>query len=131
MAWLKAHDAIGLYWEQGHVTAVPTVSGPLLVNQGGSAQTNSPGAVNALGDVMGGRLQYAGVYLPDSQWVSDSMDQPLLAPWAVAGYQLILSVPIVPNPPAIPSYSGPPQPGGVPYQIADYPDAVAALQKGA
>jgi Glycosyl hydrolase family 26 len=131
MAWMKAHDAIGLYWEQGHVSAVPTASGRLLVNQGGSAQTNSPGAVNAMGDVMGGRLQYAGVYLPDSQWVSDSADEPVLAPWQQAGYQLILSVPIIPNPPSIPSYSGPPQPGGVPYQIANYPDAVAALRKGA
>jgi Glycosyl hydrolase family 26 len=130
-AWMKAHDAIGLYWEQGHVSPVATASGPLLANQGGSAQTNSPGAVNAMGDLMGGRLQYAGVYLPDDQWLSDATDQPVLAPWEHAGYQLILSVPVVPNPPAIPSYSGPPQPGGVPYALADYPDAVAALRQGA
>jgi Glycosyl hydrolase family 26 len=131
MAWMKAHDAIGLYWEQGHVSPVSTASGRLLVNQGASAQVNSPGAVNAMGDLMGGRLQYAGVYLPDKQWVSDSVDQPLLVPWEHAGYQLILSVPVVPNPPAIPSYSGPPQPGGIPYALANYPDAVAALRRGA
>jgi hypothetical protein len=131
MAWMKAHHAIGLYWEQGHVSPVSTASGPLLANQGASAQTNSPGAVNAMGDLMGGRLQYAGVYLPDSQWLSDGTDQPVLAPWEHAGYQLILSVPVVPNPPTIPSYSGPPQPGGVPYQLADFPDAVAALRRGA
>ena len=131
MAWMKAHDAIGLYWEQMHVSPVSTASGPLLVNQGASSQGNAPGAVNAMGDLMGGRLQYAGVYLPDQQWLSDNADQPVLAPWEHAGYQLILSVPIVPNPPAIKSYSGPPEPGSKPYQLADYPDAVAALKRGA
>jgi hypothetical protein len=131
MAWMKAHDAIGLYWEQGHVSPVSTSSGPLLVNQGGSSQANSPGAVNAMGDLMGGRLQYAGVYLPDRLWLSDGTDQPVLAPWEHAGYQLILSVPIVPNPPAIKTYSGPPEPGNKPYQLANYPDAVAALKQGA
>jgi hypothetical protein len=132
LAWMKAHDAIGLYWDQGHVSPVPAAaSGPLLVNQGATAQANTPGAVNAMGDLMGGRLQYAGVYLPDRKWLSDSADQPALAPWEGAGYQVILSVPVVPNPPAIMSYSGPPEPGNMPYQLADYPDAVAALRQGA
>jgi len=131
MAWMKAHDAIGLYWEQRHVSPVSAVSGPLLVDQGASAQNNTPGAVNAMGDLMGGRLHYAGVYLPDHKWVSDSADQPKLAPWEQAGYRLILSVPIVPNPTAIKSYSGPPEPGNKPYQLADYPNAVAALRQGA
>jgi hypothetical protein len=131
MAWLKANHAIGLYWDQQHVSPIPTASGPLLANLGASGQVNYPGWVNAMGALMGGRLKYAGVYLPDGQWLSDSVDQPLLAPWEGAGYQLILSVPIVPNPPDIPSYSGPPEPGDLPYQLADYPDAVAALKKGA
>jgi hypothetical protein len=131
MTWMKAHDAIGLYWVQGHVSPVPAASGPLLVHQGASAQYNTPGAVNGMGSLMGGRLQYAGVYLPDRKPLSDIVDQPLLAPWEYAGYQLILSVPMVPNPPAIKSYSGPPEPGGKAYQLADYPDAVAALQQGA
>jgi Glycosyl hydrolase family 26 len=131
MAWMKAHDAIGLYWAQGHVTPVSTASDPLLVNQGASAQAGTPGTVNAMGDLMGGRLQYAGVYLPDRLWLSDSTDQPVLAPWVNTGYHLILSVPIVPNPPAIKSYSGPPEPGNKPYQLAAYPDAVAALKQGA
>jgi hypothetical protein len=131
MAWMKAHGAIGLYWVQGHVSPAPADSGPLLVNQGASAQANSPRVVNAMGDLMGGRLQYAGTYLPDHQWLSDSIDQPVLAPWEHAGYQLILSVPIVPNPPAIKSYSGPPEPGNKPYWLANYPDAVAALKQGA
>jgi len=84
-----------------------------------------------MGALMGGRLQYAGVYLPDSQWFSDSEVQRVLGPWEHAGYRLILSVPLVPNPPAIKSYSGPPEPGNKPYQLADYPDAVAALKQGA
>ncbi len=130
MAWMKAHDAIGLYWAGGHVSPVSAASGPLLVNQGASAQNNTPGAVNGMGDLMGGRLQYAGVYLPDGRWFSESVDQRVLAPWEHAGYQLILSVPMVPNPPAIKSYSGPPEPGNRPYQLADYPDAVAALRQG-
>jgi Glycosyl hydrolase family 26 len=130
MAWMKAHHAIGLYWAGGHVNPAAAASGPLLVNQGASAQNNTPGAVNGMGDLMGGRLQYAGAYLPDGRWFSDSVDQPVLAPWEHAGYQLILSVPIVPNPPAIKSYSGPPEPGNKPYQLADYPDAVAALRQG-
>jgi hypothetical protein len=84
-----------------------------------------------MGNLLGGRLRYAGVYLPDRQWLSDSVDQPVLAPWEHAGYRLVLSVPMVPNPPAIKSYSGPPEPGNKPYQLADYPDAVAALRQGA
>jgi hypothetical protein len=131
MAWMKAHHAIGLYWAGAHVGRVSTASGPLLVNQGAAAQANTPGAVNAMGNLMGGRLQYAGVYLPDVRWLSDRVDQPVLAPWEHVGYQLILSVPIVPNPPAIKSYSGPPEPGKKPYRLADYPDAVAALKQGA
>ena len=130
MAWMKAHDAIGLYWEQMHVSPVSAASGPLLADQGATAQANTPEAVNALGNLMGGRLQYAGVYLPDRRWLSDSTDQSVLAPWEHAGYQLILSVPMVPNPPAIKSYSGPPEPGSKPYQLASYPDAVAALKQG-
>jgi len=131
LAWIKSHDAIGLYWGGDHVSPVPTASGPSLRDQGESAQDNTVGDVNAMGDLMGGRLQYAGVYLPDNLGLSDSVDQPVLAPWEGAGYKLILSVPIVPNPPAIKSYSGPPQPGHKEYQLADYPDAVAALRKGA
>src|SRR6266581_129320 len=131
MAWMKAHDAIGLYWAGGHVTPASAASGPLLVNQGASAQNNTPDAVNGMGEVMAGRLQYAGVYLPDGRWFSESVDQPVLAPWEHAGYRLILSVPLVPNPRTIKSYSGPPEPGNKPYQLADYPDAVAALRQGA
>ena len=130
MAWMKAHHAIGLYWAGGHVTRTSTVSGPLLVNQGASSQNNSPGTVNGMGRLMGGRLQFAGVYLPDHQWPSEKVDQRVLAPWQHAGYQLILSVPMIPNPPTIKSYSGPPEPGHKPYQLANYPDAVAALRQG-
>jgi Putative peptidoglycan binding domain/Glycosyl hydrolase family 26 len=131
MAWMKAHNAIGLYWDQQHVSSTPTASGPLLANLGASGQVNTPGWVNAMGALMGGRLQYAGVYLPDREWLSDSVAQPLLAPWEGTGYTLVLSAPMVPNPPEIPSYSGPPELGDQPYQLADYPDAVAALAQGA
>jgi Putative peptidoglycan binding domain/Glycosyl hydrolase family 26 len=131
MAWMKTHHAIGLYWDQQHVSPVPTASGPLLADLGASGQVNTPGWVNAMGALMGGRLQYAGVYLPDQEWLSDSVDQPVLAPWEGTGYRLVLSVPMVPNPPEIPSYSGPPELGDQPYQLADYPDAVAALRAGA
>jgi hypothetical protein len=131
MAWMKAHDAIGLYWGGNHVSPAPAATGRLLDDQGEAAQNNTPGTVNGMGQLMGGRLQYAGVYLPDSEWPSDSVAQPVLAPWQHAGYQVILSVPLVPNPPAIKSYSGPPEPGNQPYQLADYPDAVAALRQGA
>ena len=47
-----------------------------------------------------------------------------------AAYQLVLSVDIIPNPPAIKSYSGPSEPGNKPYQLSSYPDAVAALKHG-
>jgi hypothetical protein len=131
LAWMKAHHAIGLYWGGSHVTPVPAPSGPLLVNQGMAGQINSPEAVNAMGQLMGGRLQYTGIYLPDNQWPSDGTAQPVLAPWLHAGYRMILSVPLVPLPPAIKSYSGPPEPGNRIYQLTDYPDAVAALRQGA
>jgi hypothetical protein len=129
-AWLKAHHAIGLYWVQGHVTWSGWPGGPLLANVGASAQVNSPGAVNGLGKQLGGHLQYAGVYLNDQETISDATAQPILAPWENAGYRLVLSVDIIPNPPIIKSYAGPPEPGGKPYQLSEYPDAVAALRQG-
>jgi hypothetical protein len=131
MAWIKAHDAIGLYWAGGgHVRRASNASGPLLVNYGASAQANTPAVTNGMGRLMGGRLQYAGIYLPDHEWFSESVDQPVLAPWLHAGYRLILSVPMVPNPQVIKSYSGPPEPGHKQRKLADYPDVVAALQQG-
>lgn len=127
--WLKDNHAIGLYWEQDHVTPSGWPGGPLLANQGASAQGNTPGAVNGMGKLLGGHLQYAAVYLNDQENISDATAQPVLAPWRKAGYQLVLSVDIVPNPPAIKSYSGPPQ-AGKPYQLSSYPDAVAVLRRG-
>jgi hypothetical protein len=129
-AWLKAHHAIGLYWSGVHVASSGWPGGPLLAAQGAAAQDNTPGAVNGMGKLLGGHLQYAGVYLPDQETISDASAQPVLAPWENAGYQLVLSVDIIPNPPAIKSYSGPPEPGNKPYQLSSYPDAVAALKHG-
>jgi len=129
-AWLKAHHAVGLYWSGGHVTPSGWPGGPLIADLGASAQDNSPGLVNGLGKLLGGHLQYAGVYLNDQRQISDASAQPVLAPWEHAGYQLVLSVDIIPNPPAIKSYSGPPEPGNQPYQLSDHPDAVAALKQG-
>ena len=129
-AWLKAHDAIGLYWSQGHVTSSGWPGGPMLADQGAAAQVNTPDAVNGMGKLLGGHLQYAGVYLNDQETISDATAQPILAPWENAGYQLILGVDIVPNPPAVKPYSGPPEPGNKPYQLSSYPDAVAALRQG-
>ena len=86
-----------------------------------------PGQGDDLGLLLGGRLQYAEAFLPDDQPVSDSSAQPVLAAWQHAGYRLILSVPLVPL--TVPSYNGPPAPGH-PYQLADYPDALAAFRQG-
>ncbi|HYB17446.1 MAG TPA: hypothetical protein VEF71_18525, partial [Streptosporangiaceae bacterium] len=129
-AWLAAHHAIGLYWEQDHVAPSGWPGGPLIAGQGASAQGNTPGAVNGMGKLLGGHLQYAGVYLEDQEPISDAAAQPVLAPWQNAGYQLVLSVDVIPNPPATKSYSGPPEPGDKPYQLSDYPGAVAALRQG-
>ena len=129
-AWMKAHHAIGLYWAQGHVSMTGWPGGPLIPDQGAGGQENTPGVVNGLGQLLGGHLQYAAVYLNDQEEISDATAQPVLAPWENAGYQLVLSVNIIPNPPAIKSYSGPPTPGHKQYQLADYPDAVAALRQG-
>jgi hypothetical protein len=130
-AWLTGHHAIGLYWVQGHVARSGWPGGPLIANHGAAAQVNTPGAVNGMGKLLGGHLQYAGVYLNDQETISDATAQPVLAPWENAGYQLVLSVDIIPNPPIIKSYSGPPEPGSKPYQLSGYPDAVAALKQGA
>ena len=129
-AWLKNHHAIGLYWIQGHVTWSGWPGGPLIANQGAAAQVNAPGAVNGMGKLLGGHLQYAGVYLSDQETISDATAQPVLAPWENAGYRLVLSVDIIPNPPIIKSYSGPSEPGSKPYQLSGYPDAVATLKQG-
>ena len=66
-------------------------------------------------------------YVPDQKPLSDSAEQPALAAWQHAGYQLILGVPLVSL--TIPSYVGPPEPGQ-PYQLADYPDLLAAFRQG-
>jgi hypothetical protein len=127
LAWLHAHHGIGVYWAVGHVApdqAVPL--GPLLAGLG--ADANTPAGVNGLGLLLGGRLQYAEAFLPEQQPLSDSSAQPVLAPWQHAGYQLILSVPLVAL--TVPSYSGPDEPGGHPYQLAGYPDALAAFRQG-
>jgi Glycosyl hydrolase family 26 len=130
LAWLHDHHAIGVYWAATHVAPYPAVPpGPLLAGLG--AYPGSPGGpavVNGLGLLLGGRLQYAEAFLPDHQPISDSSAQPVLAAWQHAGYQLILSVPLVPL--TVPSYSGPPEPGRRPYQLADYPDALAAFRQG-
>ena len=126
LAWLHTHHAIGVYWAVQHVApyrAVPP--GPLLADLGAYAGTR--GGVNDLGLLLGGRLQYAEAFLPDQQPVSDSSAQPTLAYWQHAGYQLILSVPLVPL--TGPSSATPPQPGH-PYQLANYPDALAAFRQG-
>jgi Glycosyl hydrolase family 26 len=125
LAWLHAHHAIGVYWAVGHVArdqAVPP--GPVLADLGGYA--GNPAGVNDLGLLLGGRLQYAEAFLSDQRPVSVSSAQRTLTPWQYAGYQLILSVPLVPL--TGPS-AGPPQPGMRPYQLADYPDAVAAFRQ--
>jgi len=129
-AWLTAHHAIGLYWAGGHVALSGWPGGPLIADQGASAQDNSPGLVNGMGKLLGGHLQYAGAYLNDQEPISDASAQPVLAPWEHAGYQLVLSVDIIPNPPATKPYSGPPEPGNKGYQLSDYPNAVAELKQG-
>ena len=126
LAWLHAHHAIGVYWAGQHVARYQAVPpGPLLAGLG--AYAASLARVNDLGLLLGGRLQYAEVFLPDDRPVSDSSAQPVLAAWQHAGYRLILSVPLVPL--TVPSYNGPPAPGH-PYQLADYPDALAAFRQG-
>jgi Glycosyl hydrolase family 26 len=129
-AWMKAHHAIGLYWAGGHVALSGWPGGPLIADQGAAAQDDIPGLVNGMGKLLGGHLQYAGVYLNDQETISDATAQPVLAPWEHAGYQLVLSVDIIPNPPATKSYSGPPEPGNKGYQLSNYPDALAELQQG-
>ena len=127
LAWLHARHAVGIYWAIQHVGTYRGVPpGPLLAGLG--AYAASPAGINDLGLLLGGRLQYAEAFLPDGQPVSGPAAQPVLAPWQQAGYQLILSVPLVPL--TVPSYNGPPEPGRRPYQLADYPDAVAAFRQG-
>jgi hypothetical protein len=127
LAWLHVHHAIGVYWALQHVVSDPAVPpGPLLAGLG--ADAGSPAGVNDVGLLLGGRPQYAETYLPENQPVSDSSAQPMLAPWQHAGYQLILDVPLVAL--TVPSYNGPPEPGGHSYQLADYPDALAAFRQG-
>ena len=128
--WLKENNAIGLYWEQDHVTPAGWPGGPLLAGQGASAQFNTPRAVNGLGKLLGGHVQYAAVYLRDKDTVSGATAQSVLVHWEKAGYRLILGVDFFPNPPATKSYSGPPEPGDKAYQLSDYPDAIAALKQG-
>ena len=127
LTWLHAHHAIGVYWAVEHVANDQILPpGPLLADLGGYA--GNPPGVNELGLLLGGRLQYAEAFLPDQQPVSDSSAQRALTPWQGAGYQLILSVPLVPL--TVPSFHGPHEPGLAPYQLADYPDLLAAFRQG-
>jgi Glycosyl hydrolase family 26 len=127
LTWLHAHHAIGVYWAVEHVVPDPVLPpGPVLAGLGG--YTGNPAGVNDLGLLLGGRLQYAEAFLDDHQPVSAASAQPVLAPWQHAGYQLILSVPLVPL--TVPSYAGPSLRGVPPYQLAAYPDALAAFRQG-
>jgi hypothetical protein len=128
LTWLHAHHAIGIYWAVGHVGSDPAVPpGPLLAGLG--ADANGTAGINDLGLLLGGRLQYAEAFLPEDQPVSDSSAQPVLALYQHAGYQLVLDVPMVPL--TVPSYNGPPEHAGrPPYQLADYPDVLAAFRHG-
>jgi hypothetical protein len=126
LAWLQAHRAIGVYWAVQHVASYHAVPpGPLLAGLG--VYAGNPGGVNDFGLLLGGRVQYAEAFLSDQRPISHSSAQKALAHWQHAGYQLILGVPLVPL--TGPSYNGPPQPGH-PYQLADYPDALAAFRQG-
>ncbi len=126
LAWLHAHHAIGVYWAVKHVPNYPAVPpGPLLAGLGG--YTGNLAGVNDLGLLFGGRLQYAEAFLSDQEPVSDSSAQPALAHFQHGGYQLILGVPLVPL--TVASSASPPEPGH-PYQLADYPDVLAAFRQG-
>ena len=126
LAWLHVHHAIGVYWAVKHVVNYPAVPpGPLLPDLGG--YTGNPAGVNDLGLLLGGRLQYAEAFLSDQRPVSDSSAQPALAHFQQAGYQLILGVPLVPL--TVSSSASPPE-SGHPYQLADYPDVLAAFRQG-
>ncbi len=129
-AWLRANHAISLYWTGKHVTSSNWHGGPLLASFGAAAQDNTPREVNGMGQLLGGHLQYAGLDLKDQELISDVTAQPILARWRTAGYQLVLGVDIIPNPPALKSYSGPPEPGNKPVLLSSYPDAVAILKQG-
>ena len=126
LGWLHAHHAIGVYWAVKHVVPYPAVPpGPLLADLGG--YTGNLAGVNDLGLLLGGRLQYAEAFLSDQQPVSDSSAQPALAHFQHADYQLILGVPLVAL--TVSSSASPPE-SGHPYQLADYPDVLAAFRQG-
>ncbi len=126
LAWLQDHHAIGVYWAVHHVVPYPAAPpGPLLADLGG--YTGNVAGVNDLGRLFGGRLQYAEAFLSDQQPVSDSSAQPSLSHFQHSGYQLILGVPLVAL--TVASSASPPEPGH-PYQLADYPDVLAAFRQG-
>jgi hypothetical protein len=84
--------------------------------------------VNDLGLLLGGRLQYTEAFLPEDQPFSDSSAQPVLAPWQGTGYQLILDVSLVPL--TVPSSSSRPDRPAATWQLAGYPDLLAAFRQG-
>jgi hypothetical protein len=53
------------------------------------------------------------------------MTSPVCAPPVASA----ASIPLVPL--TVPTYAGPSEPGPRPYQLADYPDALAAFRQGA
>jgi hypothetical protein len=127
LAWLHAHHGIGVYWAVQHVGSAQSVPpGPVLADVG--VYAGDPAGVNGFGLLIGGRVQYAEAFLFDQKPLSDATAQPVLTPWEQAGYQLILSVPLVPL--TVSSYNGPHEPGDRPYQLADYPDVLAAFRQG-
>ena len=126
LAWQHAHHAIGVYWAVNHVAEYAALPpGPLFADQG--AYAGNPYAVNDLDLLLGGRLQYAEAFLFDQKLISDATVQPVLTPWQQAGYQLILCVPLVPLTGAS---SNVPHQAEQQYQLADYPDALAAFRQG-
>ena len=132
MAWMKAHDAIGLYWGGKPRQPGPGRDRPPAGRPGRSGAEQHPGHGQRDGAAHGRPPAVRG-RLPARRRVAvgQRRPSPCWPPGSMRATRLILSVPLVPIPPAIKSYSGPPEPGNQPYQLADYPDAVAALRQGA
>ena len=129
LAWLHAHHAIGVYWAATHVAPYQAVPpGPLLAGLGAYPGSRQPGR---------GERPGPAARRPPAVRRGIPARPPASLRFvcaAGAGRLAACRLPAHPQRPAggadRAQLRGPPEPGRRPYQLADYPDAVAAFRQG-
>ena len=134
MAWMNANDAIGLYWaeQQRHPDRDPQTARS-LADQGEAGQENTPEVTSTgWGLCWVAACSIRALYLPDNEPLSEaSVGSARARSLAERGLPADPErAPLCRIPRRSDRIPGRPRPANLPYQLADYPDALAAFRLG-